>query len=545
MRCIAAIQVDLAHSPLGTASRLAEPLAGTPILRRTIDRLRQTKSVASIHLLVHVDQADKVREVVKGLPVEIETHQATPPQYAALVRPGRWWGLDSWRGGVGGLTVYDEDFDVELLRALAAQQKADAVLAIPAAAVLIDPALIDAMIQHHVENRAAARMTFVQAPPGLGGIILAADLLEELAPTGQPPGVLLSYHPDRPLADLTGKDACYRPDVAIIEASGRLLADTHGSLLRLKGLLESGAQNWGADKIAQWMSSHSHDLQSTPSEIEIELTTEDCLPETKMRPRGSAVPARGPVRLSVIQSVLDGLGDRDDVRIVLGGFGEPCLHPALPEICAALRKCQAIASIALRTSGILAAGREGLAESADETIFEAPVDVIEVMLDADTAETYQRVHGLDGFERAIATVERWIARRERRQQVRPLIVPSFTKSRLNLGDMESFFDRWQRRLGTALITGYSHCAGQRDDLAVTSVSPPVRTVCRRVFSRAVILADGRMTTCDQDLAGRQALGVVGHEPLEALWKSEPLASIRRDKISGLPLCPRCDEWHRP
>jgi Iron-sulfur cluster-binding domain len=264
-----------------------------------------------------------------------------------------------------------------------------------------------------------------------------------------------------------------------------------------------------------------------------------------MRPRGAAVPARGPIRQGVIQSLLDGLGDRDDVRIVLGGFGEPCLHPALPEICTALRKCPAVASIALRTSGLFAAGRERLAEAAEDAIFETPVDVIEVMLDADTAETYHRVHGIDGWERAIAMLEKWIARREKRQQVRPLIVPSFAKSRLNVGDMEAFFDRWQRRLGTALITGYSHCAAQRADLAVTSVSPPVRTVCRRVFSRALVLADGRMTTCDQDFAGRQTVGALGHEPLEALWKSEPLSSIRQSEISRLPLCPRCDEWHRP
>ena len=103
MKFIAALAIDLALSPLGTRSQLAEPLCGTPILRRTLQRLVRVKNLASIHLLTPVDQADRVRSLVQGLPVEIETHHADPPPYATLVRTGRWWGLDSWRGGVGGL----------------------------------------------------------------------------------------------------------------------------------------------------------------------------------------------------------------------------------------------------------------------------------------------------------------------------------------------------------------------------------------------------------------------------------------------------------
>ena len=45
MKCIAALAIDLAQSPLGTRSQLAEPLCGTPILRRTLDRLTRAKRI--------------------------------------------------------------------------------------------------------------------------------------------------------------------------------------------------------------------------------------------------------------------------------------------------------------------------------------------------------------------------------------------------------------------------------------------------------------------------------------------------------------------
>src|SRR5262245_59594956 len=98
MKCIAAIRVDLERGPLGTRSRLADDLLGKPVLRRTAERLCQCKSISGVHLLCRVAEADRIRQLVYGLPTRIETHESGPLPYAALVRAGRAWGLDGWRG---------------------------------------------------------------------------------------------------------------------------------------------------------------------------------------------------------------------------------------------------------------------------------------------------------------------------------------------------------------------------------------------------------------------------------------------------------------
>ena len=41
MKVIAALQVDLETTPIGTRSRLADDIGGTPILRRTVERIRR------------------------------------------------------------------------------------------------------------------------------------------------------------------------------------------------------------------------------------------------------------------------------------------------------------------------------------------------------------------------------------------------------------------------------------------------------------------------------------------------------------------------
>lgn len=549
MKMIATIAVDLARSPLGMRSRLADDLASKPVLRRTVERVLAAKRPVEIHLLTRADQAPAVERLLAGLPIQTNaTNDARiklfpvdgSPTYAPLVRAGRVWGLDGWRGGIGGLCAFDEDIDVVAVANAVHRAQAEGVISIPAAACLIDPTMIDAMIDHFESFAGSFRLTFAQTPPGLSGLVLNRELLDELATANQPPGMVLLYHPDRAFADLTGREPCYRPPAEVIEASGRLLADTERSFRRLRELIEAGGDIWQPAQIGRWLLDRAErHVETVPKEIEIELTTADRWPEASLlRPRGAAVGQRGPIALDTIRAIIDSIAPYDDVRIVLGGFGDPCLHPQFPAICRMLRESTA-AALAVRTPAL------GGDFSVEDALFQAPVDVIEVTLDATTAETYAKVHGIDAFESVAARLEKWLARRQAAASVTPFVVPSFMKAEDNIHEMEAFYDHWQRRLGAALVTGYSHYAGQRPARAVTSMAPPKRTVCRQTLSRAMILADGRVTTCDQDFAGRQAIGRLDESPLSELWHSARLKAIRENCFDAAPLCSKCDEWHRP
>ncbi|HPF37647.1 MAG TPA: SPASM domain-containing protein [Phycisphaerae bacterium] len=540
MNIIAAVNVNLDESPMGLSSRLREPLENRPVLRRTIERALRVEGASGVHVLTPPSQVEEVRAILDGLDVRIETHNAPAPPYQALVRAGRFWGLDGWRGGVGSLCVFDEDFNAPLLQGLVAKTRADAVMSIPGAAPLLDADLLSSMIAHFRANIDMARMTIMQAPPGLNAIIVARDIIEQLVGVGMPPGAMLVYQPDAPAPDLTGREACYRPDAAIVRASGRLLCDTSRSVERVRRIMAAGGDTWNAATICRWLSDvDQQHLVNTPDDIEIELTTEDQFGAGDLfNPRGDAVPTRGPIRLTAIERIAESIAGVDDVRIVLAGFGEPTLHPEFPGICRALREAGA-GAICVRTNGVALTG------AAEAALFDTPVDVVEVMIDAVSAETYQRVHGLNAYDKVIANLNRWAALRMERASVRPLLVPSFVKSHDTLAELEPFVDTWQRQLGAYAVRGASHYAGQRPDRAVTSMSPPRRDACRRLFSRIVVLADGTVTTCDQDYSARQAIGSILDHSLESLWRGEALTAVRANDPGRCALCPKCDEWHRP
>jgi radical SAM protein with 4Fe4S-binding SPASM domain len=123
------------------------------------------------------------------------------------------------------------------------------------------------------------------------------------------------------------------------------------------------------------------------------------------------------------------------------------------------------------------------------------------------------------------------------------------KSHETMDDVEAFYDRWIRKTASAVIAGPSHYAGQWPDGAVVRMAPPTRFSCLRLPHRAMILADGRMTLCDQDFHGWHAVGSVRESPLAELWQGPALSAARQYHSNGvwndLPLCRECDEWHRP
>ena len=218
------------------------------------------------------------------------------------------------------------------------------------------------------------------------------------------------------------------------------------------------------------------------------------------------------------------------------------MHPDWARCVDRCRKAN-IFAVAVRTPAV------HLDQAAVDTLMAARVDVLNVLLDAATAETYCRVHQADYYDRVIANLDRLAEAHQRAQQPQPLIVCEMTKTGETIAEMETFYDNWLSKTGAACLVGPSDYAGQWPDLAVMSMVPPKRFPCLRLFSRAMVLADGRVTVCDQDFRGQHVLGTLADSSLAALWRGTMMTAVRQShrdgRYDGMALCPRCDEWHRP
>ena len=554
MKVIAAMQVDLDTTPLGTKSRLGTEIGGEPVLRRTIGRLQSTTRARDIFVLCPTPQEERCQRLIDGTGAMLMPFSGAAPPWRQLVASARKWSLDGWRGGIGGALSFDEFVDCRLLAGLLDSAPADAVLCVPPDAPLLSPELADGMIELLEATADDSRMIFSQAPPGLAGLLMQDDLVRELAGQNMPVGWVFSYKPDTPQKDLIFLPCCYEVPPELRYASGRLVADTDRSMRRIADLI-TAHPNADVRTIGTWLQQRDAAfVEPRPREVEIELTTDDPFPNTLLRPRGDRVPRRGPIAIDVVERITRELCHDDDALILLGGFGDPLRHPQLAEVLACIHRTAAEAGagtslgLCVRTAGV------DLTDATIDLLIEHGVDVLQVSLDAWSPELFGRLHAPDDPERAdlggvCAKLDRLAARREALRSVRPILVPDFIKAKDNLDEMDAFHDGWIRRHGAVSITGFCHHAMQCEDRSVMRMAPPLRTACRRMNTRCVVLADGSVTMCDQDFTGRHAIGRIGAATLEQLWAGPGMEALRDDHRRGafdaVPLCRQCDEWHRP
>lgn len=548
MKVLAVCVADFQRSPLGTRSRLNEPLAGEKVIRRTLRRVLGIRGICSVHVLIEPAQLDAARAAIGDLPVRIETHDGGVVPWYDYVASARKWSLNAWRGGIGGITVFDEWLHPAAMEALARREQAEAVVVFSPAAVLLDPAAAERLIDHYKQVCHDARMALTQTAPGLTPAVFGTALLSDLAAGGVPFGRAIAFCPGAPARDITSQPCFWSVEATIAHAAGRCIVDTDSAWQRVEAILHDlepdpvDLRSCDAGAVSRWLTEHRWDCGNLPSEVEIELTTASPLPSSNLRPQGDVTHRAEPMTDAVFERVIRELAARDDIRVVLGGFGDPLLHPRWMEYVAACRQ-QGMFALAVRTYGV------ELPQPAIDCLLEHRVDVLNILLDAAQPETYCRSHGSDLLEQVHQNIGRLLESVRERQLARPLIVPELLKTAEAMDDIEPFYDYWINQVGTAVIAGPSHYACQWPDRAVMNMAPPTRSACSRLFNRCMVLSDGRITFCDQDFRGLHPVGQIPGQTLSEVWSSEYYRRVRDGHLRGnhaeMGLCQLCDEWHRP
>jgi radical SAM protein with 4Fe4S-binding SPASM domain len=156
--------------------------------------------------------------------------------------------------------------------------------------------------------------------------------------------------------------------------------------------------------------------------------------------------------------------------------------------------------------------------------------------------------GVNSYRRVLENLQAFVTERAARGRGVPVVAPLFTKCAANFAEMEAWYDQWLRAVGSAVITGPGDFAGLVPDVSVADMSPPRRKACARLASRLMVLSDGRIVSCEQDVLGRQVLGRVGEDLLTDVWQKR-MGALREEHRCGnwdsRPVCASCREWHRP
>jgi hypothetical protein len=533
--------LSLLHQPTGERNSAARIFRGEPVLAWTLRRLAQSKGITHCAILCWEDQLFAVQPIatVHKAFILSKAPRMANPMLDAITVACKW--SDGWRGGLMGTCSFDRGFHAVWFNDICQKLQSDAVVLADPDAGLIDPILVDDVI-NHAQRNPAVEYCFSPAAPGLSAVLVRSKLLECFAAGGGYLGRMLNYFPDLPGRDPIARETCAPVPAPVARTTHRFTLDTQRQIHRIdQATVHLNGQLMQTEAEALVAAVANVDITDVlPRDITLEINTTRVASPLYWPGHYLSI-HRPSLTLSQARGIFQQLASLDDIRLTLAGVGDPLLHPEVFDIIAAAHDA-GIDSIHVETD-LLELDAEKIKKLA-----ESHVEVLTVHLPAATAATYQKIMGTDGLAAVVANIRQLLALRQSLSRGTPLLVPTFTKCKDNLHEMEAWYDQWLRAVGSAVITGPTDYAGQIPDVAVADMTPPRRRPCARLASRLSILCTGQVVSCEQDFLVRQPIGDLDRHTLREIWQSQ-LSDLRCAHASGqwdlYPVCQSCREWHRP
>jgi len=512
----AIITVDPARGALGVERDLSYPLlAGLNSFQHTLRRLARAKNLDEIVLLAEDPRLARAiaGDVFDPARMSVIATGTTPlGDRAPAIASARRFAPACWRGGIANLSVFDEAYAPEPVAQAMNERNLDAAVLVGADWALIDPALVDEVVQRHRAHPKRNALVFTQAAPGLGCCLidrqLAIDLARQTDRAGPfaSIGGILGYVPAMPQSDPIARSWCVTTSPAVRDLALRCIPDTRATraaLVRTFDELGESVLGLDADAIAARLDPDAF-ADAGPQQVVLELCTG--------RRVGVDTPRERPVlSLDSATRVIESLAAaRDDVALTLGGAGDPLLHPHWFEVVRTAR--DAGIAVHLRTNLLV--------EPADlERIIASGVDVVSIDLLASARETYRELTGVDRYDAAHAMTSALLDLRRGRVGdgglPTPWVVPRITRRDAVYEQIEPFYDRWIMTAGAAAIDPLPVPDGGR----IRPLPLPAAAAARARRERMTVLSDGSVPLDADDLAGVISAGSVLDTPLDELWRA--------------------------
>ena len=236
--------------------------------------------------------------------------------------------------------------------------------------------------------------------------------------------------------------------------------------------------------------------------------------------------------------------------IGLSAWGEALNHPQILKMIEKVLSYKGL-SVFLETEGLavdekFSSDLAELVNKAEERSNGWQKVMIAVSIDAFTAQTYKKIHGISGnseenyFEKAVESIKLLS------QALPGAVYPQFVRTNDNEEELESFFRYWNEKSnpsgGNQIIQKYDDFAGLLPECKPADLSPIERNVCWHLRRDMTILTNGDIPFCKEYVLS----GIIGNafkEDLESIWKKTDSVLLEQMNNQYNGKCRDCDEYY--
>ena len=531
---VAFIALDPFRGGAGSRRRLDHMIGEWTGLELTLQRLATSRTLQRVIILAPDDQelGPRLARLELDVPLSIEYCGTSPfgPEHEAIVA-ARMFADRCWRGGIAGMTAFDEVLAPQSMHAVMEREDLDGAVLVGPDWPLVEISGhggIDPMVDRWRASGGRHELLFSQSPPGLGACLVSRRLMRTFSGRNRLAtiGAMLGYRPGRAEHDPIVGEANLPLDPQVRRSLLRAVFDAPRTRYRIRCALEPLLTNQrpsrggfsSRDIIDQLEYQRRGGLpQFTPRHVVVELCT-GRLGCGTCSPHRAGTIQREAMNDQRFDRIISDLADSRDAMITFAGVGDPMQHPRCIEYIRSALDA-GIRGVHVRTE--LQCSEERVRELAA-----SGAQVVSVDLNADSPESYRVAMGHDGYRTAIDRIRlliesrRCLAGEGPGALALPWVVPRIQRTPATCPDIESFYERWQEVLGTAVIDPESIALGQRGSSGpvIADASNPERTQVAETFRRMVIYSDGTVPFAEGDLEGRASAGNVDREGVLELWR---------------------------
>jgi len=312
-----------------------------------------------------------------------------------------------------------------------------------------------------------------------------------------------------------------------------LSADTHRNTTILERIIAAGGTD--AETITSILDEKPELLRSVPAYISIQIT-DGCPQKCSYCPYpligGDILNQNNAMSVERFSHIVSEVKDFcDDGVINISAWGEPSLHPDIEAIAQEVLSRPEL-TLLIETSGI--GWKPGVIEALCES-WGARITWI-VSLDAIDPTLYQSLRG-NGFTEAMQSIELLLDRATDNTFVQAVRMKESEEA------LEGFYRFWKEKAEHVIIQKYSTYSGKLSERKVTDLSPLKRFPCWHLKRDMVVLLDGSVPVCREDVDRKHILGNIFDESIEIIWERGADWYEKHIREDYPEVCRSCDEYY--
>ena len=238
-------------------------------------------------------------------------------------------------------------------------------------------------------------------------------------------------------------------------------------------------------------------------------------------------------------------------------FGEPFINKNTLELMKYAKKV-VVRQVSVTSNMTLISKKE------IEELVDSKIDSIHVSIDGHDRESYKRIRKTDHYDKVVENLDYLLEYKKKTNSTLPWTSVTFVRSDQSDEEVEIFKNQWSNKVNDLHISPQfeyrngSENGERRQEIGETQVGrndenimfykEEDRVPCRQLWTRLVVLSNGELVPCSQNIDGELSLGNVKDISLHEAWTGNEMADLRMQHISNSfcgtrgNACKNCTDW---